>query len=175
MNPKIVCNLPLSVSMLQDCLTYTHVSFPYISKYLWSKNIFQKRFVCESLALSYLRNLFSSSHIVSSAGDVIDSTGEFYPEPRGPRVLPMCELVLWYGMFAPCGRFLGTMGFAHGAPSLHQQRKQCVRKKRDSGDRKEPAIHEQTSFGKYFRSEVLGDIRKRNMSIGEAVLEHGYT
>ena len=26
-----------------------------------------------------------------------------------------------------------------------------------------------------FRSEVLGDIRKRNMSIGEAVLEHGYT
>jgi hypothetical protein len=38
------------------------------------------------------------------------------PEPRGPRVLPVGELVLWYGMFAPCGRLLGTMGFAHGAP-----------------------------------------------------------
>jgi len=25
-----------------------------------------------------------------------------------------------------------------------------VRKKRDFGDRKEPAIHEQTSFGRYF-------------------------
>ena len=40
----------------------------------------------------------------------------FYPEPRGPRVLPVGELVLWYGMFAPCGRFLGTTGFARGAP-----------------------------------------------------------
>jgi len=39
-----------------------------------------------------------------------------YPKPRGPRVLPVGELVLWYGMFAPCGRLLGTMGFAHGAP-----------------------------------------------------------
>jgi hypothetical protein len=39
-----------------------------------------------------------------------------YPEPRGPRVLPVGELVLWYGMFAPCGRFLGTTGFARGAP-----------------------------------------------------------
>ncbi len=27
-----------------------------------------------------------------------------YPEPRGPRVLPVGELILWYGMFAPCGR-----------------------------------------------------------------------
>jgi hypothetical protein len=42
--------------------------------------------------------------------------GKFYPEPRGPRVLPVGELVLWYGMFAPCGRFLGTTGFARGAP-----------------------------------------------------------
>jgi hypothetical protein len=41
-----------------------------------------------------------------------------YPEPRGPRVLPVGELVLWYGMFAPCGRLLGTMGFARGAPSI---------------------------------------------------------
>jgi hypothetical protein len=40
----------------------------------------------------------------------------FYPEPRGPRVLPVSELVLWYGMFAPCGRLLGTTGFARGAP-----------------------------------------------------------
>ena len=40
-----------------------------------------------------------------------------YPEPRGPRVLHVGELVLWYGMFAPCGRFLGTTGFARGAPS----------------------------------------------------------
>ena len=39
-----------------------------------------------------------------------------YPEPRGPRVLPVGELVLWYGMFAPCGRLLGTTGFARGAP-----------------------------------------------------------
>ncbi len=39
-----------------------------------------------------------------------------YPEPRGPRVLSVSELVLWYGMFAPCGRLLVTMGFAHGAP-----------------------------------------------------------
>ena len=38
-----------------------------------------------------------------------------HPEPRGPRVLPVGELVLWYGMFAPCGRLLGTIGFAHGA------------------------------------------------------------
>jgi hypothetical protein len=48
--------------------------------------------------------------LVLSIGDV------FYPEPRGPRVLPVGELVLWYGMFAPCGRLLGTTGFAHGAP-----------------------------------------------------------
>jgi len=27
-----------------------------------------------------------------------------YPEPRGPWVLPVDELVLWYGMFAPFGR-----------------------------------------------------------------------
>ena len=46
----------------------------------------------------------------------------FYPQPRGPRVLPTGELVLWYGMFAPRRRLLGTMGFgpcmgfAHGAP-----------------------------------------------------------
>ena len=32
------------------------------------------------------------------------------------RVLPVGELVLWYGMFAPCRRFLGTTGFACGAP-----------------------------------------------------------
>jgi hypothetical protein len=48
---------------------------------------------------------------VRVAGRVI-----FYPEPRGPRVLPAGELVLWYGMFAPCGDLLGTTGFAHGAP-----------------------------------------------------------
>jgi len=41
---------------------------------------------------------------------------EFYPEPRGPQVLPVGELVLWYGMFAPYGRLLGTTGFARGAP-----------------------------------------------------------
>ncbi|HUL37655.1 MAG TPA: hypothetical protein VLW47_08210 [Thermodesulfobacteriota bacterium] len=40
----------------------------------------------------------------------------FDPEPRGPRVLPVGELVLWYGMFAPYGRFLGTTGSARGAP-----------------------------------------------------------
>jgi len=45
----------------------------------------------------------------------------FYPEPRGPRVLPVGELVLWYGMFAPCWRLLGTMGFAHGAPFIGKQ------------------------------------------------------
>ena len=28
----------------------------------------------------------------------------------------MGELVLWYGMFAPCGRPVGTTGFARGAP-----------------------------------------------------------
>jgi membrane-bound lytic murein transglycosylase MltF len=39
-----------------------------------------------------------------------------YPEPRGPRVPPVGELVLWHGMFAPCGRFMGTTGFARGAP-----------------------------------------------------------
>ena len=43
----------------------------------------------------------------------------FNPEPRGPRVLPVGELVLWYGMFAPCGRLLGTTGFACGAPFNH--------------------------------------------------------
>jgi len=41
-----------------------------------------------------------------------------YPEPRGPWVLPVGELVLWYGMLAPCGRLLVTMGFAHGAPLM---------------------------------------------------------
>jgi hypothetical protein len=61
-----------------------------------------------------------------------ETKGRVYPEPRGPRlpapyharfgacrqagVLPVGELVLWYGMFAPCGRFLGTTGFARGAP-----------------------------------------------------------
>jgi len=44
------------------------------------------------------------------------SPEKIYPEPRGPRVLPVDELVLWYGMFAPYGRFLGTTGFARGAP-----------------------------------------------------------
>ena len=39
-----------------------------------------------------------------------------YPEPRGPRVLPVGELVLWYGMFVPFGRLLGTTGYACGAP-----------------------------------------------------------
>jgi len=38
----------------------------------------------------------------------------FGPEPRGPWVLPVGELVLWYGMFAHCGCFLGTTGFARG-------------------------------------------------------------
>jgi hypothetical protein len=65
----------------------------------------------------------------------------FYPEPRGPRlraetiacmeafgedmhfgvqarVLSLGELALWYGMFAPYGRFLGTTGFTREAPSL---------------------------------------------------------
>jgi len=45
-----------------------------------------------------------------------------YPEPRGPRVLPVGELVLWDGMSALCGRLLGTMGFAHAwalAMGLH--------------------------------------------------------
>jgi hypothetical protein len=32
------------------------------------------------------------------------------------RVLPVGELVLWYGMFAPYGRLLGTTAFARGAP-----------------------------------------------------------
>ena len=32
------------------------------------------------------------------------------------RVLPVGELVLWYRMFAPYGRFLGTTAFARGAP-----------------------------------------------------------
>jgi hypothetical protein len=32
------------------------------------------------------------------------------------RVLPVGELVLWYGMFAPCGRLLGTTGFVRGIP-----------------------------------------------------------
>ena len=31
------------------------------------------------------------------------SRWDIYPEPREPRVLPVGELVLWYGMFAPCG------------------------------------------------------------------------
>ena len=39
-----------------------------------------------------------------------------YPEPRGPRVLPVDELVLWYGMLAPYRRFLGIAGLAPGAP-----------------------------------------------------------
>jgi len=39
---------------------------------------------------------------------------DMYPEPRGPRVLLADELILWYGMFAPFGRLLGTMGFVVG-------------------------------------------------------------
>jgi hypothetical protein len=49
-----------------------------------------------------------------------------------------------------------------------------VRKKRDSGDRKSQRFTNKPLLEDIFRSEVLGDIRKRNMSIGEAVLEHGY-
>jgi hypothetical protein len=33
-----------------------------------------------------------------------------YPEPRGPRVLPVGELVLWYGMFAPSEVLIGNHG-----------------------------------------------------------------
>jgi hypothetical protein len=44
------------------------------------------------------------------------TSAPFDPEPRGPRVLPVGELVLWYRMFAPYGRLLGTTGFARGAP-----------------------------------------------------------
>ena len=46
----------------------------------------------------------------------------FYCEPRGPRVLPMGELVFSYGMFAPCGRLLGITGFARGAPSCSKNK-----------------------------------------------------
>jgi hypothetical protein len=53
-----------------------------------------------------------------ATGEVVRRKGNgLYPEPRGPRVLPVGGLVLWYGMFAPCGRLLGTTGFARGAPS----------------------------------------------------------
>jgi len=59
---------------------------------------------------------------------LLDRLESTHPEPRGPRlravtysgvqarVLPVGELVLWYGMFAPCGRLLRTTGFARGAP-----------------------------------------------------------
>jgi hypothetical protein len=47
----------------------------------------------------------------------------FYPEPRGPRVPPVGELVLWYGMFAPSEMLIGNhaclpvgRGFSRGAP-----------------------------------------------------------
>jgi len=39
---------------------------------------------------------------------------DIYPETGEPRVLPVGELVLWYGMFAPCGRLLGTMALPIG-------------------------------------------------------------
>ena len=39
-----------------------------------------------------------------------------YPEPRGPWVPPVGQLVLWYGMFAPWGRLLATTGVVRGAP-----------------------------------------------------------
>src|SRR5512136_2723897 len=67
MYPEMVGNLPLSVSMSKDCLPYPLVSFPFISKHLRSKNVSQRRFVHESLTLRYLRNLFSSSHVVTKA------------------------------------------------------------------------------------------------------------
>src|SRR4030042_2828194 len=63
----MVCNLPLSVSMLPNCLAYALVSLPSISKHFRSKNIFQRRFCHESLALRYLRNLLFSFHIVTEA------------------------------------------------------------------------------------------------------------
>ena len=44
----------------------------------------------------------------------IQGATQLYPEPRGPRGLPLGELVLWYGMVAPCGRLLGTMGLPMG-------------------------------------------------------------
>jgi hypothetical protein len=50
-----------------------------------------------------------------------------------------------------------------------------VREKRDFGDRKIQRFTNKPPLEDIFRSEVVGDIRKRNMSIGEAVLEHGYT
>jgi hypothetical protein len=37
-----------------------------------------------------------------------------YPEPRGPWVLPVGQLVLWYGIFARWGRLLATMGLPVG-------------------------------------------------------------
>ncbi len=43
----------------------------------------------------------------------------FFPEPRGSRLLPVGELVLWYGMFAHCGRLLRTTSFAVG---LHERK-----------------------------------------------------
>jgi hypothetical protein len=55
--------------------------------------------------------------VISIAAFGTISFGWFiYPEPRGPRVLPVGELVLWYGMFALVERLLGTTGFARGAP-----------------------------------------------------------
>ncbi len=63
----MVGNLPLSVSMLHDCLGYPLVSFPFISKHLRPKNVSEMRSVHKSLALRYLRNLFSSFHIVTKA------------------------------------------------------------------------------------------------------------
>src|SRR4030042_4219420 len=63
----MVSNLPLSVSMLQDFLPYTLVSFPFISKHLQSKNVSQRGFVHEPLTLRYLRNLFSSFDVVTKA------------------------------------------------------------------------------------------------------------
>ncbi len=58
----MIGNLPLSVSMLHDCLGHPLISFPFISKHLCPKKVSEIRSVHKSLALHYVRDMFSPFH-----------------------------------------------------------------------------------------------------------------
>ena len=64
-HPQMIGNLPLSVSMLHDCLGHPLISFPFISKHLCAKKVSEIRSVHKSLALHYVRDMFSPFHIVN--------------------------------------------------------------------------------------------------------------
>ena len=58
----MIGNRPLSVSILHDCLGHPLISFPFISKHPCPKKVSEIRSVHKSLALHYVRDMFSPFH-----------------------------------------------------------------------------------------------------------------